>query len=317
MSEQQCAGIDVSKARLDVALWPCGTAWEVQHDAAGMDALAARLRAEQVRMVVVEATGGWEAELLAVLGAAGLAVVRVNPRQVRDFARATGQLAKTDRLDAAVLARFAGQVRPEVRALPDREARAFTALVTRRRQLLEMLAAEQHRLLGVQVLPEAVREQLSVHIAWLRAQVDGLDAEVQRAVRRSPLWRERDDLLRSVPGVGPVLSSTMLAELPELGQLGRKQVAALVGVAPLNRDSGTLRGRRRIWGGRVRVRCVLFMATLSAARWNPVVRALYERLVASGKPPKVAQVACMRKLLVILNAIVRTGRPWSADFAHP
>ena len=263
---------------------------------------------------MLEATGGMETALLAALGAAAVPVVRVNPRQVRDFARATGRLAKTNRIDAGVLARFAGQVQPEVRALPDVETQAFAALVTRRRQLLEMLVAEQHRLVGARPLPGRVREQLTEHIAWLRAQLDGLDAELAQAVRQSPLWRERDDLVRSVPGVGPVLSATLLAELPELGTVGRKQVAALVGVAPLNRDSGTLRGRRTTWGGRAGVRAVLYMASVAAVRCNPVVRALYTRLVAAGKLKKVALVACMRRLLLILNAIVRSGRPWSADF---
>ena len=314
MAAEQYVGIDVSKEHLDVAVWPAGESWQVTHDQRGVDVLAVRLQSEGVTLVVVEATGGMETTLLAALGAAAVPVVRVNPRQIRDFARATGRLAKTDRIDAAVLARFAAQVQPEVRALPDEETRAFAALVARRRQLLEMLVAEQHRLFGAHPLPERVRAQLSEHSAWLRAQLDGLDDDVQAAVRQSPLWRERDDLVRSVPGVGPVLSATLLAQLPELGTVGRKQVAALVGVAPLNRDSGTLRGRRTTWGGRTGVRAVLYMAAVSAARCNPVVRALYTRLVAAGKPKKVALVACMHRLLLLLNAIVRSGQPWSADF---
>jgi transposase len=307
--------VDVSKARLDVALWPGGEEWQSTHDQRGIDGLVGRLRAERVARVVVEATGGLEAALLAALGAAGVPVVRVNPRQVRDFARATGRLAKTDRLDAQVLARFAAQVQPALRPLPDEEGRVLAALVARRRQLVDMLVAEQQRLFGLRALLEAVRTQLAEHVAWLRAQVGGVDDEVQRAVRASPLWRERDDLLRSVPGVGPVLSATLLAQLPELGALGRKQVAALVGVAPLNRDSGTLRGRRMVWGGRGTVRKVLFMATASAVRFNPAIRAHYQRLVTAGKPKKLALVACMRKRLVVLNVIVRTGQRWSADYA--
>lgn len=256
MAVEQYVGIDVSKEHLDVAVWPGGESWQVTHDQRGVDVLTTRLQSAGVTLVVVEATGGMEAALLAALGAAAVPVVRVNPRQVRDFARATGRLAKTDRIDAEVLARFAAQVQPEVRALPDGETQAFAALVARRRQLLEMLVAEQHRLFGAHPLPERVREQLSEHIAWLRTQLDGLDDDVRAAVRQSPLWRERDDLVRSVPGVGPVLSATLLAQLPELGTVGRKQVAALVGVAPLNRDSGTLRGRRTTWGGRAGVRAV-------------------------------------------------------------
>jgi len=311
--ETRYAGIDVAKDRLDVALWPQATAWEESHTPAGIDALVARLRAEGVALVVLEASGALEWDVLAALGAAGVPVVRVNPRQTREFARSTGKLAKTDRIDAVMLARFAAQVQPEVRPLPDAKTAVLVALVARRRQLMEMLVAEQHRLLGPRVLPEAVRLQLQVHVEWLRAQIRGVDDELARAVRESPLWRERDDLLQSVPGVGPVLAATLLAELPELGTLGRKQVAALVGVAPLNRDSGRWRGRRSIWGGRATVRKVLYMAALSATRYNPSVRAFYDRLLASGKSKKLALVACMRKLIVLLNAIIRTGTPWSPD----
>jgi len=316
MDGRQHAGVDVSKARLDVALWPGGEQWQVAHDEPAIDALVQRLRAARLALVVVEATGGLEAALLAALGAAGVPVVRVNPRQVRDFARATGRLAKTDRLDAEILARFAAQVQPELRPLPDAATRTLAALVARRRQLVDMLVAEQQRLLALHALPEALRAQLAAHVASLRAQVGGVDDELQRAVRDSPLWRERDDLLRSVPGVGPVLSVTLLTQLPELGALGRKQVAALVGVAPLNRDSGTLRGRRTVWGGRATIRKVLYMAAASAVRFNPASRAYYQRLVTAGKPKKLALVACMRKLLVTLNVIVRTRQRWSADYAH-
>ena len=310
-------GIDVSKEQLDVAVWPAADVRQVAYDQPGMDALVAYLGALGPQLVVVEASGGLEAELLATLGAAGLPVARMNPRQVRDFARASGQLAKTDRIDAQLLARFAGQLRPVVRPLPSPETRTLALLVARRRQLLEMLVAEQRRQVGTYELPAAVREQLTVHIGWLRAQLDGLDVQLRRAVQESPLWRERDDLLRSVPGVGPVLAVTLLAEVPELGSIGRKQVAALVGVAPLNRDSGRLRGRRTTWGGRATVRRVLYMGALVATRHNPVVRALYARLLAAGKPRKVALVACMHKLLVILNAIARTRSPWSPEVVQP
>lgn len=315
MDTRPHAGIDISKGQLEVALWPAGEGWQVAHDQRGIDGLVVRLRSERVALVVLEATGGLETALLAALGAASVPVVRVNPRQVREFARATGRLAKTDRIDAQVLARFAAQVQPEVRPLPDAAGEALAALVARRRQLVEMLLAEQQRLFGPRALPQSVRMQLETHIAWLRAQVGELDTELQRAVRESPLWRERDDLLRSVPGVGPVLSATLLAELPELGVLGRKQVAALVGVAPLNRDSGSLRGRRTTWGGRASVRKVLYMATVSAVRCNPAIRVHYQRLIAAGKARKLALVACMRKLLVVLNVIVRTGTPWCPDYA--
>jgi len=306
----QYAGIDVSKERLDIALWPEQASWQAVYDQRGVDELVQRLRAERIGLVVLEASGGLEVMLLGALGAAGMPVVRVNPRQVREFARATGRLAKTDRLDAEVLARFAGQVQPAVRPLADEAAGALQALVVRRRQLIEMLVAEQHRLLGARILPDAVRTEITEHVEWLRTRIRGVDDEIERSVQASALWKARDDLLRSVPGVGPVLAATLLAELPEIGTLGRKQVAALVGVAPLNRDSGTLRGRRTVSGGRGTVRRVLYMATVAAVRYNPALRTSYQRLLAAGKPRKVALVACMRKLIVILNALLRSGQRW-------
>lgn len=315
MDDMQHAGIDVSREWLDVALWPAGESWQVRHEQQGIDALVERLCSLGVALVVLEATGGLEATLLAALGAAGVPVVRVNPRQVREFARATGRLAKTDRIDAQMLARFGAQVQPEIRRLPDDNSAVLAALVVRRRQLMDMLTAERNRLFGLRVLPETVRAQLSAHIAWLQTQVGGVDEEIKRAVQGSALWRERDDLLKSVPGVGDVLSATLLVELPELGTLGRKQVAALVGVAPLNHDSGKLRGHRSVWGGRATVRNVLYMATLSAVRHNPALRVQYERLLAAGKAKKVALVACMRKLIVLLNVMVRTGQRWHTEQA--
>jgi len=304
-------GIDVARDTLAVALAPGGETWAGTNDEAGRVALVARLRDAAPALVVLEATGGLEAALVAELAEAGLPVVVANPRQVRDFARALGRLAKTDAIDAAVLALFAERVRPAARPLPDAGTRALGALLARRRQLVEMLAAEQQRL--SRAAPE-VAPGVRAHVAWLKKRLAGLDAELRRAVEASPAWRARDDLLRGVPGVGPVLSLTLLAELPELGALSRKQIAALVGVAPLNRDSGTLRGRRLIWGGRARVRTTLYLAAMCAARFNPTIRAFYQRLRAAGKPPKVAQVACARKLLTILNAMARSHAPWQLDF---
>jgi transposase len=304
------AGVDVAQAYLDAAV--DGSApWRVANDAAGVAALVATLAALGPALVVLEATGGLEAVLAAELAGAGVPVAVVNPRQVRDFARATGQLAKTDALDARVLARFAAAVRPEPRALPDAAAAELRALVARRRQLVEMLTAERNRLRATST---ALRPRIEAHVRFLRAAIAELDRDLDAAVRAGPLWREKEDLLRSVPGVGPVVSATLLAELPELGALGPKQLAALVGVAPLNRDSGIRRGTRAVWGGRASVRAALYMAALVAVRHNPAIRAVHARLRAAGKPPKVALVACMRKLLLTLNAILRDRTAWRA---HP
>jgi len=263
---------------------------------------------------VLEATGGYELLCVAALAAAGLPVVVVNPRQVRDFAKATGQLAKTDRIDADILARFADKVRPSVRPLADADAQELAALLARRRQLLDMLQAERNRL--GQVFgrgKQHVKKSLKSHIAFLEREVRMTDTDLGDMVRRSPAWRERDELLQSVPGVGPVLSRTLLADLPELGRLSRREIAKLVGVAPLSRDSGTLRGRRFVQGGRASVRAVLYMAALVATKRNAVIRTFYLRLLAAGKPKKLALVACMRKLLTILNVMVRTAQRWSVD----
>ena len=316
MTEQpgRYVGIDVAKARLDVAVSPTGETWQVPHEDTGITALVARLQPLAPALVVLEATGGWESAVAAALATAGLPVAVVNPRQVRDFARATGRLAKTDTLDAQVLARFAAAVRPEPRALPAAQAQDLAALVTRRQQLVDMLVAERNRRRGAATLPARVRDALSAHITWLEAQLAATDRDLAALVQASPLWRAKDDLLRSTPGVGPVLATTLLAELPELGALGRRQIAALAGVAPLNRDSGTRRGKRQIWGGRAHVRTILYMATLAATRHNAVLRAHYARLVAAGKPAKVALVACMRKLLTILNALLRDGVRWTDPY---
>ena len=303
-------GIDVAKEVLDVAMEPAGESWRVRNTMEDIGELATRLAPRQPTLIVLEATGGFEATVAAVLATAGLPVAVVNPRQVRDFARSLGRLAKTDRLDAQVLARFAEAVRPTPRALPDAAAQRLSALCGRRRQLIEMLTAEQNRLPRADA---AVRPNVEAHIRWLRQQLTHLDGELSTAVRESPIWRRKDDLLRSVRGVGPVLSATLLAELPELGTLTRKQIAALVGVAPLNRDSGTFRGRRVTWGGRAPVRRVLYMAALVGTRCNPALRRFYDRLLMAGKPKKVALTACMRKLLVTLNAMLRDGTPWMPE----
>lgn len=302
-----CVGIDVAQATLDVALLPTGELWQVPNDEPGIRALVARLQPHAPTLIVLEATGGYERAAVAALATAGLPVVVANPRQVRDFARATGQLAKTDTLDAGILARFADRARPAVRPLPEPTTQALAALLARRRQLLEMLGAERQRL---SLAAASVRRSLTQHIAWLERQLGRVDDDLDALIQASPLWRAKDDLLQSVPGIGPVVSRTLLATLPELGHLSHKQIAALVGVAPLARDSGTLRGKRSVWGGRAAARTALYMAALVAARWNPVLRAFYARLRTAGKPAKVALTACARKLLTILNAMTRANTAW-------
>jgi transposase len=318
MSEprERFVGIDVAKAELAVVERPGATSWSVSNDESGIRTLVDRLRSGAPTLIVLEATGGYELSAVGALGAAGLPVVMVNPRQVRDFARATGQLAKTDRLDAAVLALFAERVRPAVRPLPSEAQVDLDAVLARRRQLREMLVAEQNRLGQVRGRhTTVVKKSLKKHIAYLELELRITDTELGERIKASALWRAQDDLLQSVPGVGPVLSVTLLAEVPELGQLTRKQVAKLVGVAPLNRDSGTLRGQRSIAGGRSTVRAALYMAALVATRCNPVIRTFYQRLLSVGKPKKLALTACMRKLLTILNAMVKTNKRWQAPNA--
>ncbi len=266
-----------------------------------------RPRARAPTLVVLEATGGCETALVAALAAAGLPLVVANPRQVRDFATATGQLAKTDRLDAHLLALFADRVHPTPRPLPDAVLQHLEALMTRRRQLLDMLTAEGHRL---EHAGAPIRREITRHIRWLERRVAAVDRDLDDTIQKSPAWRGRENLLRTVPGIGPVVSRTLLADLPELGRLNRKQIAALVGVAPLARDSGTHRGKRVVWGGRAPVRAVLYKGALVATRRNAIIRVFYLRLVAAGKPKKVALIACMRKLLTILNAMVRTNTTW-------
>jgi transposase len=301
-------GIDVAKRQLDVVERPSGGRWTATNDGVGIAGVVERLRQSgPAALIVVEATGGYEIPLVAALSTAGLPGVVVNPRQVRDFARALGKLAKTDVIDAAVLAHFGEAVRPEPRGLPDELTQELQGWLARRRQLLEMVLAEEQRLA---VAAQVIRPQIQRHIEWLRSQLRDVDGALQAAIRQSPVWREHENLLRTTPGVGPVLATTLLADLPELGRLNRRQIAALVGVAPLNWDSGQQRGTRHIWGGRAPVRTTLYMATLAAVRCNPVIRTFFERLEAAGKPRKVALVACMRKLLTILNAMMRQRVGW-------
>jgi len=300
-------GIDVAKGHLDVARHDEDGVWRVDNDEQGIDELVARLAEIAPELVVLEATGGFEVAAAAALAAQELPVVIANPRQARDFAKSTGQLAKTDTIDARGLALFAERVRPQVRNLPSEEARALGALVSRRRQIIDMMTAEKNRL-GFALKP--VQKGIKQHIRWLERQLADVDSDLDSMIRGSPIWATKSDLLQSVPGVGPNLSRILIAELPERGQLSHKQIASLVGVAPYSRDSRVLRGKRMIWGGRAPVRAALYLSVWSASRWNPVIRLFHDRLRAKGKPPKVAQVACMRKLLTILNAMVRDGRVW-------
>ncbi len=311
--EARFVGIDVSKAQLDVAVRPTGKRWTLPYDQTGIEGLIPQIVDLEPALVLLEATGGLELPLVAALAAAALPVVVVNPRQVRDFAKATGTLAKTDTLDAGVLAHFADAVRPEVRPLKDAETQVLNSLTARRHQVLTMLVSEKNRLVTA---IGAVSPRIESHIAWLEQELSDLDKESRQSLRRSPVWREKDDLLRTVPGVGEQISLTLLANLPELGTLNRRQIAALVGVAPYNRDSGTLRGKRAVWGGRSRVRAVLYMGALVASRHNPAIRDFYQRLLAAGKPKKVALVASMRKLPVILNGMLKHGSPW-CDMTQP
>ena len=305
-------GIDVSKATLDIASLPDGESWTVTNDDAGLADLMPRLVGLAPVLVVMEATGGFEMLTAITLAKAGLPIAVVNPRQVRDFAKAMGQLAKTDALDAGMLADFAQRVRPVPRPLPDEAAQLLESLLTRRRQIVDMLTAEKNRL-GFARGP--VKRDISQHIRWLEKRLTDVDGDLQEAVEASPLYQAKADLLRSVPGVGQVTTLTLLATLPELGQLSRHQIAALVGVAPMNRDSGTMRGKRMVWGGRAPVRAVLYMAALVGLKHNPVLRVFYERLRAAGKPFKVAATACMRKLLTILNAMLKHNRRWDPQHA--
>ena len=306
-SEAVFIGIDVSKAHLDVAVHGEPEVRRVTNDEEGIRDLVSSFVELGPSLVVLEATGGFEMPVAVALAAVQIPLVIANPRQTRDFARSTGQLSKTDAIDAQGLALFAARVRPEVRQLPSEEAQALDALLARRRQIIGMLTQEKNRL-GFALGP--VQKGIKKHIAWLERQLADVDADLDARIRNSPVWAAKSDLLQSVPGVGPNLSRTLIAELPELGSLNHKQIAALVGVAPRARDSGKFRGKRMIWGGRATVRSALYLSVWSACKWNPVIRPFYERLRDQGKPARVAQTACMRKLLIILNAMVRDGRSW-------
>ena len=310
MDEQRpvFAGIDVSKDRLDIHLRPSNEAFHVSRDGKGLDDLVSRLKKLPVALVVLEATGGFEATVAAALAGIGLPLCVVNPRQIRDFARAMGRLAKTDTLDAEVIALFAERIRPEVRPLPEPERNHLAEIVGRRRQIIEMIGMETNR--GRQTVDKHLARRLACHIAFLQKELDAIDHDIGEAIKHSPAWREAEALLKSVPGIGDVTARTLLAELPELGTVSRHQVAALVGVAPINRDSGLMRGRRAIAGGRTSVRAVLYMAALTAIRRRSPFRAFYDQLTARGRSKKVALVAVMRKLLTILNAILRDRTPW-------
>lgn len=306
-------GIDVSKGRLDVAIGEQGEFWNVANDEKGIAKLVERMKAEQPELIVLESTGGLELPLMAELYTSHLAVALVNPGRVREFAKSIGLLAKTDKLDARLLARFAEAVKPPVTHLPDEQEQHLIALVVRRRQLVEMLVAEQNRLNTVR---HSMRANLEEHITWLRQALADLDHEIQEFIHQSPIWKDKGDLLQSVPGVGPVTACTLLAELPELGTLDRKKIAALVGVAPFNDDSGHRRGKRRVKGGRSSVRNVLYMAALSASKFNPVLSLFYKHMIQRGKEKKVALIACMRKLLTFLNAIIRDQQRWNPSLKH-
>jgi len=302
-------GVDVSKGWLDVSVRPTSEGWRESNDEKGVAAVVRRIVELQPALIVLEASGGYQVPLAVALARATKVLCVVNPRQVRDFAKATGRLAKTDAIDAAVLAQFAEAIQPEPRPLPDEATQELDALVTRRKQIVEMLTAEKNRL---GICPSAsTRREIRLHIKWLEQRLRATNKDIDRGIRQSPVWREHENLLRSVPGVGAITAMTLIAELPELGTLTHKQIAMLVGLAPLNRDSGTMTGKRHIWGGRASVRTALYMAAFTARRCNPVIRAMYERLIAAGKARKVALIACARKLLTILNAMVHAKTRWA------
>ena len=305
-------GIDVSKTRLDVAVYPTGESWQAYNAPEGIAAVIQKIRPLAPQRIVLEATGGLETLLTVCLVAEQLPVVVANPRRVRQFARSLGRLAKTDRIDAHVLARFGHGTQPEVRPLPDAQARQLATLLTRRRQLIDMRTAEKNRL---KIMPSTVLPGIKEHIRWLEQQLAELDDDLDARIKASPIWSAKRNVLQSFKGIGPVTAITLIAALPELGQINRKEIAALVGVAPLNKDSGRSRGRRCIWGGRAQVRAVLYMAALSATQHNPAIRDFHERLIKAGKPPKVAIVACMHKILIIVNAMIKNGTLWQADYA--
>lgn len=307
--ENVYVGIDISKDRLDIAVHASSEQWQFSNDTAGISRLRRMLKKISPTLIVFEATGGYEMPLYLNLDKAGFSAAMVNPRQIRDFAKNTGKLAKTDSLDARTIAHFGYAIQPAPRPVPENQK--LKALISRRIQLLEMVTMESNRLRGIS---KTLKGRIAAHIVWLKQELDDTDCELRKLIEEDPLWREKDSLLQSTPGVGPALSGTLIAQLPELGSLDRRQIAALVGVAPFNRDSGMMRGRRIIWGGRGRVRAVLYMSTLVATRYNPVIRDFYLRLCSAGKRKKVALIACMRKLLTILNSMLKYHSTW--EYSH-
>ena len=303
-------GVDVSKDSLDVAIGPQKDIITFTNDQKGADALVKKLKRIDPQLTVFESTGGYELLATSCLAEAGLAVVIVNPRQVRNFAKATGILAKTDAIDARVIAHFAEAVKPEVRELKDAATSELTALVTRRRQIIEMIVAERNRL---RLANKRNKKDIEDHIRWLKKRLDKIETDIGKMIQSSPIWRCKDDILQSVPGIGPITSASLICDLPELGVLSRKKIAMLAGLAPLNCDSGKYKGRRRIWGGRASVRSGLYMATMAAIRCNPAIKGFYQRLIAAGKCHKVAATACMRKLLIIVNAMLRDQTLWQQN----
>jgi transposase len=300
-------GIDISKKHLDISVRPTGQKWRMNNNDTDISALAEKLKALAPKLIVLEATGGLEMPLANTLFAEALPVVVVNPRQIRDFAKATGRLAKTDSIDADVLAHFAEAVKPTPTQLPDEEVQKLKAQIKRRKQIVDMITEETNRLKSA---PSYMHEDIKKHIDWLKKELKNIDKLLSKNIKLNHIWKKKDDIFQSVPGIGSVVSTTLIACLPELGTLTNKQISALVGVAPFNCDSGKMRGKRRIWGGRADVRSVLYMAVISAIRWNPIIKAFYNRLIEAGKAVKVALTACMHKLIIILNAMAKSGTAW-------
>ena len=310
MEQQQWVGIDVCQKYLDVYIRPSAKLFQVTNDEFGITELVKTLREIKPELIVLEATGGMELSAAIELTQAELAVAIINPRQARDFAKATGQLAKTDAIDARILAHFADAIRPQVRAIKDESSQQLQDLVQRRRQISDMITAEKNRLRGKS---NVVQSDIKEHIEWLEEKLKEIELQIKNAIASDENWKQKKKLLTSVPGVGEVVATTLISSLPELGKLSHKSISYLVGLAPLNRDSGKSRGKRRIWGGRANVRCVLYMAALVAVRFNPVIKNFYQRLLDKGKPKKVALTACMHKLLILLNAMVRNGQAWQSQ----
>lgn len=312
-TQHKFIGVDVSKDSLDVCLRPEGKKWSIEYNDKEIKSLVKQLLAIEPSLIVIEATGGLEIQLVSQLAAAKLPVVVCNPRQIRDFAKATGKLAKTDKIDAEVIAHFADAIRPEIRPLKDEQTQKLTELLARRSQLVDMLTAEKNRL---QQATTTLKKDIQSHITWLEKHLENIEVDLKELIKETPVWREKDKIIQSIPGVGPIMSSVLLSCLPELGTINRRQVASLVGVAPFNRDSGKFKGKRAIWGGRASVRSVLYMCALTAIRCNPIIKSFYNRLIKAGKLPKVAITACMRKLLVTLNVMVKNGTAWGQNISE-